>query len=182
MKSKKITLTQQAACFFGESGIEKVSFQRESRVRRRQQMAILYPQLGTQVLQVDPDGDGIVFQHGGEIPFGQFAPERFYYNVSGRTHVTLSGPVPNLDGTKHLLRFMGLNRGVHPRECLQVIDPQADGKTMFVAQLSCQTPTDANVSKVVDDGTKNIPGFHGAEVAFNPPLRWIFRKRSLIGK
>jgi hypothetical protein len=52
---------------------------------------------------------------------------------------------------------LGIDRDVraYSSKALQVVDPQRDGNTVLLLQLSGQTPADADVAEVIDDLAEN---------------------------
>ena len=58
----------------------------------------------------------------------------------------------------------GIHGGAQAFQAFEFIDPQARRDVMLSGKLQRQTPSDADITVVVDDFTKNVPAlFHGAD-------------------
>ena len=128
-------------------------------------MAIFNPAFGTEVFQIDPDGCYFTLSHAGEIACGKFAAEGLNHHIGdlgiGKCIGRVAGPMPNIDRAALLL--IGLRGNVRTQlgKTFEMINPKPDFAILLGRQLLCQPPTNADVSEVIDDGTKNIPARPG---------------------
>jgi hypothetical protein len=73
-------------------------------------------------------------------------------------------PIANIDQAARLLFGRRGNARTQLGKTFQVINPKPDFPILLGRQLLGQPPTNADVSKVIDDGTKNIPARPGHEL------------------
>ena len=128
-------------------------------------MAIFNPAFGTEVFQIDPDGGQFTLSHAGEIACGKFAAEGLNHHIGdlgiGKCIERVAWPMANIDQAALLLFGRRGNVRTQLGKTFEMINPEPDFPILLGRQLLCQPPTNADVSEVIDDGTKNIPSRPG---------------------
>lgn len=122
-------------------------------------MRILDPGLGAEVFQIQPAHtprarllDAV------RERWQEMAAEHLHHDVAG-LGLLLASPRQHLHAGHGLLRLAGIEFGADGMKAVQIVDVETNRPAMFVDQLARQAPTDPDVAKVVDDVTKQIPGF-----------------------
>ena len=67
----------------------------------------------------------------------------------------IGSPVPRHPPNRKRRADLGTEQFQH----LRVVDKQADIKREFVSQLACQSPTDADITKVINCSAEDVPDF-----------------------
>jgi hypothetical protein len=155
---KQVALAQQTTCARREARKKEVLDQRQARMRRRHQVAILDPRLGTEVLEVDPDRLPRPPCHRHQVACRQFAGEGLDHHGGG-LDAGIEGRMPAAHvHTTDCLRIgkrVGLRAELN--ETRQIVDPQPHRQAVFGRKLAREPPADADVAEIVDDHAEDIP-------------------------
>jgi hypothetical protein len=81
-------------------------------------------------------------------------------------------PLANADAIQLLAGRAWLQQRGNAAEAGQVIHPQPHRVAEVMRQSTCQSPGDADITVVVDDGTENIPA-RGVESGMACRLKWL---------
>ena len=119
-------------------------------------MAAFDPGFGTEVFKIDPDA--MFCGHALDKAFGRVTGEGFDHDFVGLQVGRFDSPVHQVDAPNDLPILRRVDAGFDFGEAVQVVDPQAHVVAAgHIRQLPRQAPADADIAKIVDDRTENIP-------------------------
>jgi hypothetical protein len=157
-RSGQPTFPRQTAGIRGIAWHEKILGQRQARVRRRQAMHAGAPIFCREIFQIQPDRRRLLYCHACDEFVWQIAGQRLDHDLARFGVDQRRRPVPNLHAGQMLSEKRGVDFRPYVLKRAQVVYPQSHRDAVFVRHLACQTPGHADITVVIDDAAKDVPG------------------------
>ncbi len=116
-----------------------------------------HPSLGAEIFQVDPDWFGRALGHGQFERLGKMTGKRLDHHVTRVDRRKIGMPAAYFDTGKLLQVQRWIDCRINVVETDQIVHPQAHPQTMLGSQLASQSPRDADIAEIVDNGAEDVP-------------------------